>query len=44
MTKVLGRSRSALSGATGLVRRPRLWVLALLGVLAMPGLADAAAR
>lgn len=42
MTKVLGRSRSVLNAATGLVRRPRLWVVALLGVLAMPGLADAA--
>ena len=31
-----------LSVATGLVRRPRVWVLALLGVLAMPGSASAA--
>jgi hypothetical protein len=31
-----------LSVATGLVRRPCVWVLALLGVLAMPGSASAA--
>ena len=41
MTQVLGRSRSVLSAATGLVRWPRLWVLGLLGVLAMPGSASA---
>jgi hypothetical protein len=42
MTQVPGRSRSALSAATGLARWPRLWVLAVLGVLAMPGSARAA--
>lgn len=42
MTQVLRRSRSVPSGATGLVRWPRLCVLALLGLLAMPGSASAA--
>ncbi|MDQ4097374.1 MAG: hypothetical protein M3144_05835 [Actinomycetota bacterium] len=41
-TVVFGRSRSVLSAAIGLVRRPRLWVLALLGMVAMPGSASAA--
>ena len=42
MTRVLGSRQSVLSATTGLVRRPRLWVLALLGVLTMPGPASAA--
>jgi hypothetical protein len=42
MTQLLGRSRSALSVARGLVRWPRLGALVLLGVLATPGSASAA--
>ena len=41
MTQVLGWSRTVLSAAKGGVRQPRLWVLALLGLLAMPGSATA---
>jgi hypothetical protein len=42
MKQVIRRSRSVLNAATGLARWPRLWVLPLLGVLAMPGTASAA--
>ena len=41
MTLVVEKSRWVPSRAVGLLRRPRLWALALLGVLAVPGSASA---